>query len=878
MLEARGADRMFTFAAAGDIGGTKNSISTLTRLGHSNASLFLALGDLSYGGTGSEAAWCNLVISTAGSQLPFELIAGSHEDNGPDGLIDNFVQCLPDRTGGVQGLYGKQYYFDYPQTSPLVRFILISPGLTFTNGGKYSYAVGSANFMWLSSAIDGARSNGIPWVVVGMHELCISSDANACTVGQDLTDLLIDKRVDLVLQGNSHTYQRSKQLTCALRTLFIPECISGAGSPGTYTKGAGTVFVVAGTAGKSISPINPTDSENAYFARTMGSETTGLGYGFVSYTVTPNNLYIQTSFSGAQSDSARIITGPGSVPTPPPTIAGSSFSFASTGRFARTADTAATLNRIASSGTDFALANGDFSYGGAGSEPAWCSFVTSRVGASYAFELVAGDHEDNGPDGLIDNYAACLPDHFGSLTGVYAKQYYFDYPATSPTARMISISPGLTFTNGGSYAYKVGTSNLAWLITAIDGARASGIPWVIVAMHMTCFGTGPNPCAVGQDLVDVLTAKRVDLVLQAQDGLYQRTKQLTCGIRTLYVSQCVGLDGSATQPYRRGSGTVFVTEGMGGKGIELSNTADPELPYFAETMGKGTVGAGFGFVKYTVTPDHITAQTSFANSYSDTFSIVGVPSADFAFSPDSPIVGDSVSFTASVFGGAPPYTFAWDFGDGTGAAGGAALHTYGAPGTFNVALMVTDVGGAAARRVVKSILVAAAPLVADFAFSPDSPIAGDPVAFTPSVAGGVSPYTLSWDFGDESSASGDAVAHVYGSAGTFDVTLTVLDSGGASTTIVKSVTVAPTPLVADFTVDPASPGEGDIVTFVASANGGTGPFSFAWDFGDGSVDSGPSTTHVYVAGAYTVTLIVTDSGGGTFSVSKTVTVARLTQS
>src|SRR5207245_10496646 len=121
---------------------------------------------------------------------------------------------------------------------------------------------------------------------------------------------------------------------------------------------------------------------------------------------TTNNRYIQTSFSGAQSDSARIITGPGSVPTPPPTIAGSSFSFASTGRFARTADTAATLNRIASSGTDFALANGDFSYVGAGSEPAWCSFVTSRVAASYAFALGAGDHEDNGPRALIDHSPA----------------------------------------------------------------------------------------------------------------------------------------------------------------------------------------------------------------------------------------------------------------------------------------------------------------------------------------------------------------------------------------------------------------------------------------------------------------------------------------
>lgn len=787
LREARGAAGMFTFAAAGDIGGTTNSVSTLTRLSHSNASLFLALGDLSYAGTGSEAAWCNLVTKAVGSQFPFELIAGNHEDNGPDGLIDNFVQCLPDRTGGVQGLYGKQYYFDYPQASPLVRFILISPALTFTNGGTYSYSAGSANFMWVAGAIDGARSSGIPWVVVGMHEPCISSDATSCSIGQDITDLLVDKRVDLVLQGHTHTYQRSKQLTCALRTIFIPECVSGEVSPSTYTKGAGTVFLVAGNGGKSLGSINPNDSESAYFARAMGSETPGMGYGFVSYTVSPNNLYIQTSFSGSLADNASIIAGPGVLPTPPPTTAGSSFSFASTGRFGRTLDAAATLSRIASSGTNFTLAVGDFSYAGAGSEPAWCSFVTSRVGASYPFELIAGDREDNGPDGLIGNFTACLPDRLGSLTGEYGKQYYFDYPAANPTARLISISPALTFTIGGSYSYKVGTSKLAWLIAAIDGARANRIPWVIVAMHKMCLGTGPNPCDVGQDLLDVLTAKRVDLVLEAHDGLYQRTKQISCGIRTVYVSQCVALDGSQTQPYRRGRGTVFVSEGVGGKSMDLSNTADPELPYFAQTMGRGTSGAGFGFVKYTVTPDHITVQTSFANSYADAFSIVGVPSADFAFSPSTPVVGDSVSFAASVSGGAPPYTFAWDFGDG-------------------------------------------------------------------------------------SSGSGDTVAHAYGTAGSFAVSLTVVDSGGASTRVVRSVSVVPSPLVADFTIDPASPVAGGNVTFAASVNGGKGPYSFAWDFGDGNVSSGPYANHSYAAGSYIVTLLVTDSAGQSVTVSKTVTV------
>src|SRR3989442_12552275 len=106
MLEARGADRMFTFAAAGDIGGTRNSMSTLARLGQSNASLFLALGDLSYAGTGSEAAWCNLVMSTAGRQLPLEPIPGGHRENGPAGLSYNLPQGLLARTGGCPAADG----------------------------------------------------------------------------------------------------------------------------------------------------------------------------------------------------------------------------------------------------------------------------------------------------------------------------------------------------------------------------------------------------------------------------------------------------------------------------------------------------------------------------------------------------------------------------------------------------------------------------------------------------------------------------------------------------------------------------------------------------------------------------------------------------
>jgi hypothetical protein len=47
------------------------------------------------------------------------------------------------------------------------------------------------------------------------------------------------------------------------------------------------------------------------------------------------------------------------------------------------------------------------------------------------FELVAGNHEDDGPDGLITKFDDCLPHRLGTLTGTYAKQYYFDYPAAN---------------------------------------------------------------------------------------------------------------------------------------------------------------------------------------------------------------------------------------------------------------------------------------------------------------------------------------------------------------------------------------------------------------------------------------------------------------
>ncbi len=65
----------------------------------------------------------------------------------------------------------------------------------------------------------------------------------------------------------------------------------------------------------------------------------------------------------------------------------------------------------------------------------------------------------------------------------------------------------------------------------------------------------------------------------------------------------------------------------------------------------------------------------------------------------------------------------------------------------------------------------------------------------------------------------------------------------------------------------ASPSSGPFplaVSFSETIIDGTGPFTFAWTFGDGGVSTAANPSHTYVVnGVFTVTLVVTDSTGAT---------------
>ncbi len=274
----------FTFSAVGDIGNNSDATAVLKTV-PGNGEFFLMLGDLSYQAP-PETVWCSYVKNIIGT-LPVVIVSGNHESVSTynNGLIDNFIaaNCLPPPSFGFSGVYGKEFFFDYPKTAPIARFIAVSPDLPFQNPTTtYSSKVGTAHYKWASDTIDQARAAGIKWIIIATHRPCLSVGVKTCEMGTDFFNLLIQKKVDLVLMGHDHGYQRSKQLahstncTAITPNVLNTNCIVDDGKDDLYTRGSGPVFVVAGMGGRAAYAGSATDPEVQYMSNFMAVVAHGI--------------------------------------------------------------------------------------------------------------------------------------------------------------------------------------------------------------------------------------------------------------------------------------------------------------------------------------------------------------------------------------------------------------------------------------------------------------------------------------------------------------------------------------------------------------------------------------------------------------------------
>src|SRR5581483_7749697 len=82
-----------------------------------------------------------------------------------------------------------------------------------------------------------------------------------------------------------------------------------------------------------------------------------------------------------------------------------------------------------------------------------------------------------------------------------------------------------------------------------------------------------------------------------------------------------------------------------------------------------------------------------------------------------------------------------------------------------------------------------------------------------------------------------------------------------------------TPLTAAAGASPTTGNAPLSVSFTGSATGGTAPYSYSWNFGDGSSSTAQNPSHTYSsAGTFTATLTVTDSSSPAKTATATATV------
>jgi hypothetical protein len=152
---------------------------------------------------------------------------------------------------------------------------------------------------------------------------------------------------------------------------------------------------------------------------------------------------------------------------------------------------------------------------------------------------------------------------------------------------------------------------------------------------------------------------------------------------------------------------------------------------------------------------------------------------------------------------------------------------------------------------------------------------GVQVVFDASVS--ASPAGLgsyAWDFGDGSTGAGVAVQHTYTVGGTYYVRLTVTDQKGQTAWATYPVAVAAGP-TALFTWTQATPGAPVMFNGGASwAIPPAGIASYDWYVGQALFASGvtPPPRVLGPAGTYSVTLVVTDTGGSVGRQTQSVTV------
>ncbi len=182
-------------------------------------------------------------------------------------------------------------------------------------------------------------------------------------------------------------------------------------------------------------------------------------------------------------------------------------------------------------------------------------------------------------------------------------------------------------------------------------------------------------------------------------------------------------------------------------------------------------------------------QKIISNSQCDVWNTV--PNANFYINSYPLCTATAIEFIDSSEGS--PVDWEWDFDNNSviDSTFQNPLYSYSSSGSYTVTLIASDSDGSG--TISQNIVIHETPLPS---FTSNTPVQqGQPLSFTNSSSGGVTPYTFSWDFGDGNGSSATNPVHTYSNAGTYTVTLSVSDYKGCGNLTSSPVQITASPLL-----------------------------------------------------------------------------------
>ncbi|HEY3319276.1 MAG TPA: LamG-like jellyroll fold domain-containing protein [Planctomycetota bacterium] len=425
--------------------------------------------------------------------------------------------------------------------------------------------------------------------------------------------------------------------------------------------------------------------------------------------------------------------------------------------------------------------------------------VTTHSGVAKAITLAASDADK---DPLT--FTVGLPAH-GTLSGTAPNLIYA--PAAGyagPDSFTYSVNDGIVDSNVATVSIEVvnaaplaadqNVSTHSGLSKSIllGGSDADGDPLVYSVVtqpaHGTLSGTAPNLAyspAAGYAGTDSFTFK-------ANDGVADSN----IAVVAIAVTNTAPVASAQTAATHWGTAKSIALSGTDADGdiLTYSIVAPPQ---------NGTISGAAPNLIYTPAGNFVGAD-SFTFKVNDgvgdsppagvSITITNAaPTLNASASPISVVPNSEVSFSAT---GSDPdndaLTYLWEFGDGTTSAEQSPAHSYASVGTYTASVTVTDGAGASASASVL-IQVSQAPTpritTSDVVGFGNLPFTFDASAST-DPENQIASYT--WDFGDGTPlGSGQIISKIYDQPGSYNVTLTIVDAAGVSTTLQRVVEVLP---------------------------------------------------------------------------------------